>query len=111
METNDKPNSTQTWDLALAVIAAILLLSALILNYYRYELFGVVHHNAPNNFWFNITFFIPLTVLSLSLSVIVNFRVFFNWADKPNKIKKLISLILTTPIIILFIASCLRLAF
>ena len=103
-----KSNSSQNWDLALAIMAATLLATALILNYYRYKFFGVMHHNASRNFWFNLTFFIPLTVTSVLLSLIVNLRIFFFWSAKANLNKKVISLLLTTPIIALFVLTLLR---
>lgn len=95
-------NRRQSLDIILSLLAIALLAIALILNYFRLELFNVVPGYAPHNFWFNLTFFIPLTVSSLLISIIVNVRILANWKNRPNFIKKIISLILTTPIIIMF---------
>jgi hypothetical protein len=92
----------QRIDLILARLAASLFSIALILNYFRYELFGVVPGYAPHNFSFNFSIFIPLTVSALLLSTHVNFRVLLYWSDRPNLLQKLLALLLTTPIIVLF---------
>ncbi len=97
-----KSISKQKWDIIFASVAVVLLLLALFLNFYRYEFFGVVPGNAANNFGFNLTYFFPLTFSSLLLSAVVNFRVFAGWAVRTNLLKKLLVLILTTPIIFLF---------
>ncbi len=92
----------QNWDLGLAILSVLLLATALFLNYYRYEFFGVVPHSAPNNFWFNFTYFIPLTLASFLFSVIAFSRIIGNWKIRVEIRKKVITLILTIPIIVMF---------
>jgi hypothetical protein len=105
---NFKGARNQIWDLILAGLSAFLLLTAFVLNYYRYELFGVVHHNAANNFWFNLTFFIPLTFCSMLFSIAAYIRVIFNWKEKPDSAKKIITLVLGGPILIVIITIILQ---
>ncbi|MEQ1799447.1 MAG: hypothetical protein ABL872_15945, partial [Lacibacter sp.] len=95
--TDTKSTRRQNWDIIFAVVAVIFLLLALFLNFYRYEFFGVVPGNAANNFAFNLSYFFPLTFSSLLLSVAVNFRVFAGWTVRPNLLKKILVLVLTTP--------------
>lgn len=104
---NNKANQ-QFVDLILAIISILLLTIAIILNVFRHELFGVIHGNASRNFGFNLTYFIPLTFLSLIISFIVNFRVFWNWNKRTDLKKKVLSLILASPILILFVFTLLR---
>lgn len=105
---NFKVSRNQTWDLFLAALSALLLLTALILNLYRYEIFGVVPHNAANNFWFNLTFFMPLTFCSMLFSIAAYIRVLFNWKEKPDSAKKIVTLVLGGPILIVMFAIILR---
>lgn len=99
------PGKKQTIDLMLAILAAGFFATAVVLNVYRYQLFGVVHHNAANNFWFNLTFFIPLMLLSAALCILVNLRLFFGWNERTNLVKKMISLALTAPVLLIFLKS------
>ncbi|ANI90644.1 hypothetical protein A9P82_06160 [Arachidicoccus ginsenosidimutans] len=95
-------------DIILIGVAILSLLIALILNYYRFQFFGVHEGDAANNFSFNVSIFIPLVLLSVLLSLIVNYRISTNWKMRTILWMKLIPLIISCLIILLFIFQIIR---
>jgi len=88
----------------LPILAIGLLIITLFINTYRYELFDIKQGYAPYNFGFNIFFFFPSTVLSLIFAIFVVFRK----SNPENKKAKLYSIILVSPIFILWIWQIMR---
>ena len=89
-------------NLVFSIVSFTLLLAALILNYLRTELFGVVKGYAPHNFGFNVIYFIPLTFLSVLTAIISVTWLFGNWSKRRNRNIKWITLLLILPVIFSF---------
>lgn len=88
----------------LPIFAIGLLVITLIVNEYRFELFGIRPGYAPHNFGFNMFFFLPSTLISLVSALIVLVR-------KPiieNKRVKLYSILIVSPIYLLWIWQIIR---
>ncbi len=84
-----------------AVVAFTLFTFAIVINVFRTELFGIVAGSASSNFGFNISFFIPVTFLSVLLSLYVLVRTVFSWRKWQSLKIKIVSLGLTLPIVVL----------
>jgi hypothetical protein len=108
MKLINKYNKNQIVDIVLIEIAILSILIALILNYYRFQFFGVYKGDAASNFSFNISIFIPLILLSVLLSLIVNYRISTNWKARPVLWMKLIPFIISFLIICLFVLQIIR---
>jgi hypothetical protein len=80
---------------------------ALTLNYFRRELFGL-YLAMPHNFAFNIIFFIPVTLFVFLLVVYVVNITIANWSKWIDLKKKITILCLTVLILIVYIASIIR---
>jgi hypothetical protein len=91
-----------------AIVADSLLVTALIVNYFRFELFGIVPGYAPHNFSFNITFFIPAVLTSALISIFVTVTVLLAWRSLPSLRVKLITVLMTIPIPILLLIQIIR---
>lgn len=87
--------------LKLSVIAVILFLGALIVNYFRTPLFGLAQGYAPDNITFNGLFFIPVTLCATLMASIALRRVVKNWKIFSRTGEKYLCLFLTTPILLL----------
>ena len=74
----------QKINLIVAIIALALILLANILNYFRLELFGVIHGYAPHNFAFNLTIFFPLNFFGILLSIITLTLTLGKWRKWTN---------------------------
>jgi hypothetical protein len=84
-------------NLAFSFFSILALITALLLNYFRTELFGVIKGYAPHNFGFNMTYFLPLIFLSL-LSAFVSLVWLRNqWKNRKNGKLKWLTLILNLP--------------
>lgn len=91
-----------------AILADSLLVAALLVNYFRFELFGIVPGYAPHNFSFNIVFFIPAVLISALISYFVAGKVLLNWGRLPNLRIKLVTVLMTAPIPILLLVQIVR---
>ena len=81
-----------------------LLLTTLIINEFRFELFGIRPGYAPHNFGFNMFFFLPSTLICLICALYVVLR-------KPNneiRNSKFYSIVMVSPILILWIWQIIR---
>lgn len=67
---NRLTSNGQKINLIVSTVSLISISLAILLNQYRYELFGVVPGNAANNAGFNMLIFLPLSFVGLLLSVI-----------------------------------------
>ena len=88
----------------LPVLTLGLLLTTLLINEYRFEIFGITPGYAPNNFGFNIFFFLPSTLVLLICSIIVLIRS----PDNKNQKAKLFSILIISPILILWAWQIIR---
>jgi len=88
----------------LPIFAIGLLATTLIVNEFRFELFGIRPGYAPHNFGFNMLFFLPSTLLCL----ICAFYVVLRKPNDENKRAKLYSIFIVSPILILWIWQVIR---
>jgi hypothetical protein len=93
----NKTVTGQKINLVVSIISLILIGAAIILNIFRYELFGVVPGNAPNNFSFNLTVFLPLSFFGLLLSSIALIMVFLKWRKWGNKKIRIFTIFFALP--------------
>jgi hypothetical protein len=84
-----------------AIVAFALFAFAIIVNVFRAKLLGIVAGSASSNFGFNISFFIPVTLLSVLLALYVLVRTMFSWRKWAGLKMKIVSLGLTLPIVLL----------
>ena len=102
----NKYNRKQIIDIILIELAIISLLLPLVCSYYGvqlYKILGLHVGDAANIFAFNVSIFIPLILLSVLLSLIVNYRTAANWKKRPVLWMKLIPLIISFLILFLFV--------
>jgi len=86
-------------NLILSILSLVSLTTALLLNYFRTELFGVVKGYAPHNFSFNITYFFPLSIISILTSLVSLIWLKNKWKHRQNKTVKWITLSMSLPAI------------
>jgi hypothetical protein len=98
------------WNFRLGLFTFILFVAVMTINYFREELFGIVPGYAPHNFSFNLTFFIPANFFILICCLVVIIRTLFNWNKWSEARKRFWSLILTIPIILLWVVQIIRIA-
>jgi hypothetical protein len=91
-----------------SLIAATLFICALVLNYFRRPLFGIIPGYAPHNFTFNFIFFIPATVIATLISYFVVGQTILNWRRLIDLRGKVVALLLTVPILALFVLMVFR---
>lgn len=87
----------ETTNLIFSIVSVITLMIALILNYFRTELFGVVKGYAPHNFGFNMTIFMPLSLLSFLTGIVSIIWLINKWRKRQNTGLKKLTLILSIP--------------
>jgi hypothetical protein len=92
-----------------SIIAATLFIFALTINYFRQQLFGIIPGYAPHNFGFNFIFFIPVTVTATLISYFVVGQTLLSWRRLNDQKRKLLTLLLTVPILTLFVVAVFRL--
>ena len=86
-----------------AISADALLITTLVVNYFRFDWFGIVPGYAPHNFSFNVVFFIPVVFTAALIAYFVAGQVLINWRRLPKGLIKLLIILMTAPIPILFI--------
>lgn len=96
------------WTFKLAVFSFILLSFALLINYFREPLLGIKEGYAPHNFSFNFLFFLPTILTSLILGFIVFGRTIKYWSLWKNEKQKIVFILLSLPVILLFIFQLFR---
>ena len=96
------------WTFRMALTSFILLILALLINYFREPLLGVKQGYAPHNFSFNFLFFLPAILTSLGLGIAVIGRTIKHWKNWKSLDKKLIFIGLSSPVILLFIFQTIR---
>jgi len=98
----------RNWNLTtvIAVFTFGYFVFVLVVNEFRYELFGIVPGYAPHNFSFNLSFFLPSMVLLLigALIVVVRFK------HKATTRERNWRLVLVSPVIVFWIWQLLRLS-
>ena len=77
-------------------IAFILFVLIFFINYFRFELLGIVPGYAPHNFVFNLSFFLPALFISFCYSLFIFGNILIRWKKLPNLWIKFIMLILTS---------------
>jgi len=90
----------------LPIFATGLLITTLIINEFRFGLFGIMPGYAPHNFGFNMFFFLPSTIVSLVCAIIVLIR----RPQIENKKTKLYSVLLVIPIFMLWTWQLIRMS-
>jgi uncharacterized membrane protein len=73
-------------DYILIVIANFALALIFIFGNYRLEWFGVIPGYAPYNFAFNVGVILPLTFISVVISILVFFKILLSWKKRKNKL-------------------------
>lgn len=101
VKENTEKSKKGYFNFALSIFLVGLFVFVLLINAFRKELFGIEPGYAPHNFGFNVTFFIPSMILIMILSIIVIARVLIFWSKWTNMPMKIVSLLLTMPIVIL----------
>lgn len=96
-------NNSINKTLLISIISCVIFISVYIINIYREELFGVIPGYGPHNFGFNILFYIPLNVLSLTLSIYAIFQAIRKWRVWNEITKKTLILFLSSPTIFFWI--------
>jgi hypothetical protein len=94
---------TEKWTLKLAAFSFVSLVVVLAINHFREELFGIVPGYAPHNFSFNVSFFIPATLVILITSLISIVGTLYNWNKWRSLKYRMVPLVLTMPIVGLFL--------
>ena len=93
----------EKWTIKLATFSLTSLIAILTINYFREELFGIKKGYAPHNFAFNMTFLLPATFVILMTSTITIAGTLFNWRKWTGLKERLVPLLMTVPIIGLFL--------
>jgi hypothetical protein len=101
VKENTEKSKKGYFNFALSIFIVGLFVFILLINAFRKELFGIEPGYAPHNFGFNVTFFIPSMMLIGILSLIVIARVIIFWGKWKNMSMKIVSLLMTVPIVIL----------
>lgn len=86
-------------NMVLSVVSLFSLIAALILSYYKTELFGIIKGYAPHNYSFNLTYFIPLILLSIVTAFVSLIWLRNNWKLRQNIKLKWITMLLSLPAI------------
>lgn len=93
----------------ISIIALILFIISIIFSYYRQELFGFIPGHLPHNIGFNFKVFAPINLIALTLSLIAIIRS-WNRAMINGKKIRIISIGLTIPVFLFWIANIIRIA-
>ena len=101
MEETEKTKRQQKRNLFWSGTAMLLFLTANLFATFGHQWFHLNPQNAPHNFWLNITFIFPLTIISIIIALVALVRLLIKWSKWTNFRFKLIALTLTLPIIIL----------
>lgn len=88
-------------DYILIVIANLAFALIFIFGNYRLEWFGVIPGYAPYNFAFNVGVILPLTFISVVISIVVFFRILVSWKKRKNKLDNYFFVFFSLPGIIL----------
>jgi|GEM_PF-1409669 len=101
------PSRHQRRLLRWAIFADGFFVVALVTNYYRFQWLGVALGNAPENFSFNLTIFIPLVFTSALISYFVAGQIIIRWKRLPKGLLKLL-ILMSAPIPILLLVDILQ---
>jgi hypothetical protein len=98
----------EKWTVGLAFLAFLLFILAEILNNYRSVIFNVTPGSAPQNFFFNMSFFIPINVIAFTLCIIMFFRTVKYWNIWKSRKLKYLVILLTLPIISIWLYGLIK---